>query len=357
MSGMAETAGGLHDTWRAKNLRYAWRFRTLIPKMLRNTVRARRGERVLRGVEFAVTYHCNFSCSHCLRDNLIGEREELTADQIIETARAIERLGGIFINYTGGEALLRPDLPEIIERTASIRGLFVSLASNGYILTMDRLRDLRRRGLSMMTMSLDGPTAAIHDGFRKKTGSYDRVLAAVDNAKSLGIDVWLNAVVRSDLAREGHLDDLAKLVKELGCMLTLNLPYAVGGWEGKDVSLTPDAYAAYKKLLRHSWVRWEGSSNWVSEGCPAGIEKLYLTPYGDVLPCGAVHRNYGNVVVHGLEAIYHRMGTEPGFGTCRKGCLAAEEPHRLDELKNTATVPKTARVEFVSMRPRAGAQA
>lgn len=335
-------------TWTTENLRQAWKFRRLIPKMAVNTVRAKSGARVLRGVEFAITYTCNFACSHCLRDNLIDEeRTELSADEIVETARAIESLGGIFINYTGGEALVRKDIDEIIERTARIPGLFVSLASNGWLLTPTRLREVKRLGVSMLALSLDGPTAEIHDGFRKRTGSFERVIEAARAAKSEGIDVWFTGVVRNDLALGGHLEALTELARREGCLLTLNLPYDVGGWHGRDedIRLTPEAHALYVEMLKKPWVRWEGSSNWDCEGCPAGVEKLYFTPYGDVFPCGAIHHNYGNVREKPLSEIYTRMGLESDFGHCRKGCLVAEEPHRLAALTHsesrTDTVPVT----------------
>ena len=205
----------------------------------------------------------------------------------------------------------------------------MTLASNGVAATDDLLGRLARRGLAMLAVSLDGSTAELHDAFRGRPGAFDAAIRAVKAARRLDLPVWLTAVAAREGLRGGDLRRLADLAADLGCPLTLNLPYPVGGWDSRDVALTPDDYAEYRALLRLPHVRWEGSSNWLGEGCPAGVEKVYVTPYGDVFPCAVIHRSYGNLRQESLAAIYARIGEHPCYGVGRKPCLVAENPERL----------------------------
>ncbi|HPQ68624.1 MAG TPA: radical SAM protein [bacterium] len=321
--------GGFGDrlSWRRHNLSLAWRYRGLTPKLMKNYLRVLAGRRVLRGVEFAITYDCNFNCPHCLTKTLIDDaRPPLTADEILHTARQIERLGGIYINYTGGEPILRDDIFEIVERTARLSGLIVTLASNGYALDRDNLPELKRRGLAMLALSLDGPSPETHDVMRGFAGSYERVEQVIRLAREIALPVWLTAVVTRENLRNGAMATLAERTAQQGLPLTLNLPYPVGAWEGADVVLTENDYQRYLQLLTLPHVRWEGSSNWLREGCPAGTEKIYVTPYGDVFPCAVIHRSYGNVREQPLATIYERLGRTPCFDGRRKPCLVAEAP-------------------------------
>jgi MoaA/NifB/PqqE/SkfB family radical SAM enzyme len=320
-------------SWRLANLRFASRYPKLAPKLAKCYARVFAGQRVLRGVEFAITYECNFTCEHCLKDRLIdSERPEMTADQIVHAAKDLERLGAIFINYTGGEPILREDLIEIVEQTARLRGAITTVASNAFSLDRDKINDLAKAGVAMFTFSLDGPTATQHDAFRGVEGSFDRVLSAIGNARSAGVPALLNAVVTSEGLRDGSFAQLADLAAKLDCMLTLNLPYPVGGWEGKDLLLSEEDYRAYVALLQLPHVRWEGSSNWLREGCPAGTEKVYVTPYGDVFPCAVIHDSYGNLLEEPIADIHQRMGKVACFDGRRKPCLVAEAPEMLANL-------------------------
>ncbi len=310
--------------WR--NVRLGLRYWRLWPKLAVNYARARRGERVLRGVEFAITFRCNLHCRHCLRTKLIDEAAtELSRAEILDAVRQIARLGGVFVNFTGGEASLRPDILDIVGDAATVPRLIVTLASNGYELDAAKIAALAGRGLAMLVLSLDGATAATHDAFRRQPGSFARTAAAVREAKARGLDVWLTCVATNEGLLGGEVRRTAEVARDWRCTFTLNLPYDVGAWEGGDVALMPDAYAEYRNLLRLPWVRWEGSSNWLGEGCPAGVEKIYITPYGDVMPCAVIHRSYGNLRRESLATIYARLGEHPAFRDCRKACLVAED--------------------------------
>ncbi|MCZ7584488.1 MAG: radical SAM protein [Deltaproteobacteria bacterium] len=191
--------------------------------------------RPLRGAEFCVTYRCQLNCAHCLTKPLIdGQRKEMSTTQAIEAMRGLGRAGAVFVNITGGEALLRRDLFDILHGVTD-SGMLVTLASNGFLIDDSVARELKRCGVSIVTLSLDGPTAAVHDASRGRAGAFDALMRAVDHLKSEDIPIWFTTILTRKNAEDGSIFDTAELAKNLGATLTLNWTYAIGRhWSKKE---------------------------------------------------------------------------------------------------------------------------
>jgi MoaA/NifB/PqqE/SkfB family radical SAM enzyme len=309
------------------NLRLLARHPRVIGRLARNYLRLAGGERrLLRGVEFCVTYRCQLNCPHCLTKALVDDRRaELTADEAVRAIRDLARLGAIFINVTGGEPLVREDLFDILREAARDRGLLITLASNGLSLDEAVARELARVGVPIVTMSLDGPDAATHDARRAQAGAFTAVLRAAEAVKAAGLDLWFTTILTREDAVSGAAFAIADLAERLGATLTVNFAYAVGNWRDRAARISTDEERVFRELLKRRHVRWEGSTNYLREGCPAGTEKLYVTPYGDLMPCATIQRSFGNLREEPLAAIWQRMGRAPWFDGRCKPCLVAED--------------------------------
>jgi len=124
-----------------------------------------------------VTYRCDLACSMCDLP-LRGDRgRELGTDGLKGVLDAMVDLGVLGVGITGGEPLLRKDLVEIV-RHGTRRGLLVHVNTNGTLVTKDLARALGDAGLGSVNLSLDGPTAEVHDRLRGRAGSFERVLRA-----------------------------------------------------------------------------------------------------------------------------------------------------------------------------------
>jgi len=282
---------------------------------------------LVRGVEFAVTYRCQFTCQHCLRLPLVDPaRAELSPGEIRAVTGDLIRLGALNINLTGGEPLLRDDILEVV-RLAWPDRCFLTLATNGKALTLGLARALRRAGVRMLSLSLDGAAPEPHDRRRGVPGSYEAVMEALDTARQAGLPVSVCTIVTRDMLREGAVPQILRDIRGRAQQLTLNMPYMVGGWADRGEWYTEEDRQRFRRLLDLPRVRWEGSSNYFLEGCPAGVEKIYITPYGDVMPCACIHASYGNVRERPLREIYQGMRQTPIFrGGVHRSCLVAEHP-------------------------------
>ena len=161
--------------------------------------------RPLRDLRVSVTDRCNFRCTYCMPKEIFGasyrfmpRHELLSYEEIARLARLFIDAGVEKIRLTGGEPLIRRDIPELVAKLAALPGLAdLTLTTNGALLTPARARALRDAGLSRLTVSLDAlddPTFhAINDvGF-----PVARVLEGIENAAAAGLrPIKVNMVVK-----------------------------------------------------------------------------------------------------------------------------------------------------------------
>jgi cyclic pyranopterin phosphate synthase len=159
--------------------------------------------RPLRDLRISVTDRCNFRCPYCMPAEIFGpghaflrDPQRMSGDEIVRLARAFQRLGVNKIRLTGGEPLLRPDVPEIIRRLKTEEGIqIVALTTNGWLL--EKLApELRASGLDRINVSvdsLDDSTAGRMNGLGFKVG---RVLRGIDAAAALGLPIKINTVIQ-----------------------------------------------------------------------------------------------------------------------------------------------------------------
>lgn len=186
--------------------------------------------RPLGTLRLSVTDRCNLRCAYCMpeQDYVWLPREDLLRFEELETlARHFVSAGVRRIRLTGGEPLLRRDLPELVARLARIEGLEdLALTTNGVQLA-EQAADLRAAGLRRLTVSLD---TLDPDRFERLTRRRDlpRVLAGIAAARSLGIPLKLDAVVLRD-ANRGELPALLDFARTQGAELRFIEYMDVGG--------------------------------------------------------------------------------------------------------------------------------
>jgi radical SAM protein with 4Fe4S-binding SPASM domain len=117
---------------------------------------------------------CNLACAHCFAGPLPRRDTPLTLAEMESLFDQMAGMGTFRLGLTGGEPLLRKELLEILD-AATDRGLHPCLTTNGLLLDERWARELGRRELVWLNVSLEGATAATNDAVRG-TGTFDRVL-------------------------------------------------------------------------------------------------------------------------------------------------------------------------------------
>src|SRR5215831_9281637 len=145
--------------------------------------------RAMRDLRISVTDRCNFRCSYCMpfdEYQWIQRKEVLSFEEIARVARLFLDFGIEKVRLTGGEPLVRKDLPRLISRLNTIQGLpDISLTTNGALLA-DQAPALHAAGLRRINVSID---TLKPDRFLAltKRGNLDDVLAGIAAAKKVGM--------------------------------------------------------------------------------------------------------------------------------------------------------------------------
>ncbi len=177
-------------------------------------------QRPLHDLRISVTDRCNFRCTYCMPKEVFGRdyeflrREQLLSyEEITRLARVFVNLGVEKIRITGGEPLLRHELPRLIERLARLEGLRdLTLTTNGALLPEFAER-LKEAGLSRITVSLDSLDDDVFQAMNDVGATVQQVLDGLEAAARAGMrPIKINAVVKRglndhtivDLARHFH---------------------------------------------------------------------------------------------------------------------------------------------------------
>jgi Fe-coproporphyrin III synthase len=145
-------------------------------------------------VVWNITRHCNLKCVHCYAhaDNHSGDYE-LTTD---EGKKLIDDLAGYGVPvllFSGGEPLVRADLPELAAYAVE-KGMRAVISTNGTRITPEKAGILKKIGLSYVGISLDG-MEQVNDHFRGVKGAFQAALEGIRNCQDAGIKVGLRFTI------------------------------------------------------------------------------------------------------------------------------------------------------------------
>lgn len=161
-------------------------------------------QRPLRDLRLSVTDRCNFRCTYCMPKEVFGrdhaflpKSDILSFEELARVARIFVSLGVTKIRVTGGEPLLRRDLPKLIGMLAAIESLDdLTLTTNGSALAA-QAKDLRTAGLQRITVSLDSLNEEVFSAMNDVDFPLSRVLEGIDAALSAGLaPLKVNMVVK-----------------------------------------------------------------------------------------------------------------------------------------------------------------
>ena len=201
--------------------------------------------RMLRDLRVSVTDRCNFRCTYCMPRDLFGAdhgfvpRDELLSfEEITRLVRVFVARGVTSVRLTGGEPLLRRDLPVLVADLAGIEGLGdIALTTNGALLA-DKAAALKAAGLRRVTVSLDAIDPATFRQMADTAVPVGQVLEGIAAAAAAGLGpVKINTVVQRGV-NESQIVPLVAYAREHGHIARF-IEYmdvgATNGWGRGDV--------------------------------------------------------------------------------------------------------------------------
>ncbi|MDD2431751.1 MAG: radical SAM protein [Firmicutes bacterium] len=267
-------------------------------------------------VDLALTYLCNNDCFHCYAG---GSHHSLEMDTNKWKA-AIDKLwdfGVPQVAFTGGESLLREDLPILI-RYAKNRGMITGLITNGRLLTNAKTKELARSGLDFVQITIESHLETVHNNM-VRAEAFVETLDGIKNALKSSLKVTTNTTMTA-LNADSVLDTVSFLlelgVKQIGLnglirskrgidkeglslkQLELILDQAKNSCNSHGAELiwfTPTCYRYFNPLK-------EGLG---TKRCSAASTVLAIEPDGRVMPCQSYFKGIGNINTDSMSDIWH----------------------------------------------------
>ena len=279
-------------------------------------------------IAWEITRRCNLRCVHCRSSSQleVEGHPDFSLDEAKRVLDDIHSYASPVVVLSGGEPLLRPDVFDIA-RYGTALGLRMCLATNGSLVTADTCRQITESGIRMVSLSLDGSTATVHDDFRNQPGAFDGVMNAIRLFNAHNIDFLVNSSFTK--RNQDEAPKIHQLVKSLGATAWYLFMIVPTG-RGEEIMaelIPPDEYEAmlnwhydmekeedelldrptcapqyYRVVLQRA--KQEGErfkrrtlkfSTGGSKGCLAGQLICMIDVDGNVLPCSYFPLPAGNI--------------------------------------------------------------
>lgn len=267
--------------------------------------------------DLAVMYRCNLDCGHCYND-------EKRRGQELDTASWRKILGKLWdagiphVAFTGGEATLRDDLPDLVlnaESLGMVSGLLtngVRLADPGYLAVLDDA------GLDYVQVTLESRDPSVHDAMTR-TESHAATVEALRNCLARGIYTITNTTITE--ANRDTLEDTVDFAAELGLeAMAFNSVIRSGRAAKGGFGLAPQDLKLLLERLRGRAMQRGVRLIWYSptryceldpvelglgpKRCTAGQYNICIEPDGSVLPCQSYYRSAGSILEDSWSDIY-----------------------------------------------------
>jgi radical SAM protein with 4Fe4S-binding SPASM domain len=277
-----------------------------------------------------VTNACNSSCIHCRTRVGNPLRNELSTVELFNIMDTVRHMGTKFLTFTGGEPLLRQDILELISYSCDL-GMNTLLATNGFLLTPEKIKFLAGLKNLSVQISLDGASAPTHDLFRGLKGSFGRAIYGLE--RCVESEIHVNASMTLTKYNLENLSGVIDIVRGLGVpviKLRRFIPAGQGFENSSRLDLTSEEvksaiefYISKRAALcQEVELQMEqapfsilsskdkptvlaDTTKRIQGGCSAGSAICVIDPVGNVRPCPSLAVNVGNIRYVSFETIWH----------------------------------------------------
>lgn len=273
-------------------------------------------------VSWMTTNTCNLTCKHCYQDaSPDATANELTTEEARRLIDGIVRAGFKIMIFSGGEALMRPDIYELVAYAAS-QGLRPVFGTNGTLITAEVAQRLKDCGAAAMGISLDSLDAQKHDDFRGLEGAWEATVAGMRACREVGLPFQLHTTVLDWNEEEiTAITDFAVAEGAIAHYVFFLIP--VG--RGRYINDTALKVAANERLLRKIMAKQAevaidvkptcapqftrvaeqlGVDTRFDRGCLAGLTYCIISPEGVVRPCAYMLEEAGSVRERPFDEIW-----------------------------------------------------
>lgn len=315
-------------------------------------------------IQYEVNDACNLRCSHCYHGLKVIKESPITLQRLFADLKDLKLALGpdyeIVIGLSGGEVFLRKDLMDLALHTM-LNGYATYMLTNGTLVTPEKARQLLVRGVQLTRISVDGGTAALHDGIRGP-GQFQKTLTGIRTLRAEGQAVALSCTLMKGYNdAESDVRALFDVARQEG-VFKLNFSRMFAQGDGKNTPQYaydngllfkeklemlwrlaeeyPDLQVVIKDPLAKNITLARPENLTVDVCCYIKRDFIAVAANGDVYACRKLDKTVGNLLEDTLVNIWQnstllqqmddrreymegKCRTCPINRECRGGCLAA----------------------------------
>ncbi len=241
-------------------------------------------KRPLLDLRISVTDRCNMRCRYCMpREHFdknhvyLPKSDILSFEEIVRVVESLLPAGLRKVRLTGGEPLIRKDLYKLIEQLRELSpDLDIALTTNAQLLSKS-IQDLKKAGLSRVTVSLDALDVDVYQAMGDTTSTPDAIIESIDKTLALGIPVKVNTVVQKGVNEH----QIIPLISKIG---SRNIP--IRFIEYMDVGATNSwnlDHVMTGKEMRHLIENEFGLIQPIEPDHPSDVARTYRTDSGSII--------------------------------------------------------------------------
>jgi radical SAM protein with 4Fe4S-binding SPASM domain len=269
-------------------------------------------------VMFELTYRCNFRCPHCYVEGSPKDERELTTQEVFLIIDQLRDMGVLNIAFTGGEALLRKDIFDILAY-AKRRGFQTALLTNGSLINKNIADKLLRVHVNKVDITLNSLKPEVSQKLTGVKNALNKVKRAIGLLIKRGINVKLKStgmsINRDELASIGKLARSLNVVYNLDCEI---LPSRNGcGAAVGDYSLSLDEAQALRRAVYPEMFRQDGRKPVRPRrrrkqmfNCGVGRNSFSITPYGKMIFCLEIDYPGHDILKLGAKECWEKIKRE-----------------------------------------------
>jgi len=243
-----------------------------------------------------LTRFCNLACLHCCTDSSpeASTENDVPFDRAVSVVREFPKLNIDQVLFSGGEPLLRKDLPALIQEI-DCSATRVHIASNGMPITVGMARKLKNAGIASVAISLDGHNAETHNAVRLHGLAFQKTLDGIRACVAEQVPVRVAGMITP--SNIDFIEDFVRLLVSLGVRKTLLSPVVEEAGRAREnahlslpAQLIPKALEAVDRARRDHGDFIEidhrlSEQTQIIPGCAAGTRFVFISPEGDVGGC------------------------------------------------------------------------
>lgn len=264
--------------------------------------------------QLELTYACGLRCSYCYagsynRPEYIAR--ELDTAEIKKIIDELRSLGVLWLNFTGGDPLMRPDYCELYSY-ARDRGFLITVCTSGYSLKKEHLDLFKRQPPFSIEITLNAVEEGLYERISVVKGSYKKALAAIAAVQRNKLPLKIKTTVTK--LNLGHIPEIKRYVRQLGLKFDADYllssgfdhdkyplafqvpPEAIPGWLSRDndICARPPQKSRAKR------------NSFFTCAVTAG-DAFQIDPYGNITLCFAIRRPRINVLKKGVAESLRKL--------------------------------------------------